>query len=136
MSDGSAGPAAVITPRLTLIFAVAVGAIVANLYYVQPLVAPIGAALSLSPSALGLMVTLAQIGYALGLLLLVPLGDLLENRRLCCTLLLLSAAALAATAGAQSASMLLAALLAVGLTSVVAQVCVQRLRLVPTPALL
>ena len=124
MSDGSAGPAAVITPRLTLIFAVAVGAIVANLYYVQPLVAPIGAALSLSPSALGLMVTLAQIGYALGLLLLVPLGDLLENRRLCCTLLLLSAAALAATAGAQSASMLLAALLAVGLTSVVAQVLV------------
>ncbi|WP_374680001.1 MFS transporter [Hydrocarboniphaga effusa] len=120
----AAAPAVQITPRLTLVFAIAVGAIVANLYYVQPLIEPIGSALQLSPSALGLMVTLAQIGYALGLLLLVPLGDLLENRRLCCSLLLVCAVALIATASAQNALMLLGALLAVGLTSVVAQVLV------------
>ena len=124
LAANQAVPAVQITSRLTLIFAIAVGAIVANLYYVQPLIEPIGAALQLSPSALGLMVTLAQIGYALGLLLLVPLGDLLENRRLCCTLLVLSAFALTATAAAQNAAMLLSALLAVGLCSVVAQVLV------------
>lgn len=128
-ADGGAAakpatPAGPITPGLTLVFAIAVGAIVANLYYVQPLIEPIGSALQLSPSALGLMVTLAQIGYALGLLLLVPLGDLLENRRLCCSLLVLSAFALTATAAAQNAATLLGALLAVGLSSVVAQVLV------------
>lgn len=124
LAANQATPAVQITPKLTLIFAIAVGAIVANLYYVQPLIEPIGTALQLSPSALGLMVTLAQIGYALGLLLLVPLGDLLENRRLCCSLLLVCAIALTATASAHNAATLLSALLAVGLTSVVAQVLV------------
>src|SRR5580704_8503455 len=64
------------------LLAVACGLIVANLYYAQPLVGPISAALGLSPEAAGLVVTMAQVGYVAGLLLIVPLGDLVENRKL------------------------------------------------------
>ena len=77
---------------LTLLLASACGLIVANIYYAQPLAGPISNTLGMSPSAAGLIVTLTQIGYGLGLLLIVPLGDLIENRKL--TLFLLGVAAL------------------------------------------
>jgi predicted MFS family arabinose efflux permease len=67
---------------LMLLIAAACGLIVANLYYVQPLVGPIRAAIGLPAGAAGLLVTLTQLGYCAGLLLVVPLGDLVENRRL------------------------------------------------------
>lgn len=67
---------------LVFLLAVAVGVIAANLYYAQPLVALISQALGLAPTAAGLVVTLTQIGYGLGVLLVVPLGDIVENRRL------------------------------------------------------
>ena len=67
---------------MTILLAAACGLIVANLYYAQPLIGPISVSLGLSPAAAGLIVTLTQIGYGLGLLLIVPLGDLFENRRL------------------------------------------------------
>jgi hypothetical protein len=69
-----------------------------SLYYAQTLVGPISAATGLSASAAGLVVTLTQIGHALGLLFIVPLGDLLENRRLVFVALLCTAAALALAA--------------------------------------
>lgn len=72
---------------MTLLLATACGLIVANLYYAQPLIGPIGHALGLSPQAAGLIVTLIQAGYGAGLLLIVPLGDIIENRRLICSLL-------------------------------------------------
>lgn len=75
-------PATDISPGLIRLLAVSAGLIVANLYYAQTLVGPISAATSLSTEAAGLIVTLTQVGYALGLLFIVPLGDLLENRRL------------------------------------------------------
>ena len=78
---------------LTLLLAIACGLTAANLYYAQPLAGPISAALGLSSKATGLIVTMTQIGYGLGLLLIVPLGDLIENRRL--TLILLAIAGLA-----------------------------------------
>lgn len=62
--------------------ATAIGVLAANLYYAQPLVAIIAPALGLSPAAAGLVVTLTQIGYGCGILLAVPLSDLLENKRL------------------------------------------------------
>jgi predicted MFS family arabinose efflux permease len=68
--------------RLMFLIAAACGLIVANLYYVQPLVGPIREAVGLPAGAAGLLVTLTQLGYCAGLLLVVPLGDLLENRRL------------------------------------------------------
>ncbi len=74
-----------IAPAMVLLLAVASGLIVANLYYAQTLVGPISASTGLSAKAAGLIVTLTQVGYTLGLLFVVPLGDLLENRRLIIT---------------------------------------------------
>ncbi|MBL3615665.1 MFS transporter, partial [Bacillus sp. RHFS18] len=78
-----------ISPGLTLLLATACGIIVANLYYAQPLAGFISAAIGLSPSSAGLIVTLTQIGYVAGLLFLVPLGDIIENKKLVVVSLLL-----------------------------------------------
>ncbi len=67
---------------LTFVFALAAGALVANLYYAQALVTVISPALGLHAGLAGLTVTLTQLGYAAGLALLVSLADLVENRRL------------------------------------------------------
>jgi predicted MFS family arabinose efflux permease len=72
---------------LIILLAVAVGVIAANLYYAQPLVAMISHALGLAPEAAGLVVTLTQVGYGLGVLLIVPLGDIAESRRLVMTMM-------------------------------------------------
>lgn len=113
-----------ISSRMTLLLAAAAGIIVANLYYAQPLVGPIGAALGMPPGATGLVVTLTQIGYCLGLLFIVPLGDLFENRRLIVSGLVATGAALALAANADTAWQFLLAALAIGLGAVVAQVLV------------
>ncbi len=109
---------------LVLLMAVACGAAVANLYYAQPLLSTIAHDFSVSDGTAGLLVTASQVGYAVGLVLLVPLGNLLERRRLITGILLVTALGLAATAAAPSFSLLAAALLIVGLTSVVAQILV------------
>ncbi|AXA93739.1 MFS transporter [Massilia sp. YMA4] len=113
-----------ISRGMVLLLAAAAGLIVANLYYAQTLVGPISAATGLSPAAAGLIVTLTQVGYTLGLLFVVPLGDLLENRRLIVTALAAAAAALLVAAFASSAAVFLAAALVIGLSSVAAQVLV------------
>ncbi len=110
--------------RLTLLLAVACGLAAANLYYVQPLAGPIAMALGLSPQAAGLSVTLTQLGYGLGLLLLVPLGDLIENRRLTLGLLGLAAMALLGAGLARQPLPFLAAALGIGLGTVAVQVLV------------
>jgi predicted MFS family arabinose efflux permease len=109
---------------LVLLMAVACGAAVANIYYAQPLLSTIAHDFSVSDGTAGLMVTASQVGYAAGLVLLVPLGDLLERRRLITRIMLVTALALAATAASPSFILLAAALLVVGLTSVVAQILV------------
>ena len=78
---------------LTLLLAAACGLIVANIYYVQPLAGPVSASLGLSPQAAGLVVTMTQVGYGAGLLLVVPLADVFENRALVLAAVGLSAAA-------------------------------------------
>jgi predicted MFS family arabinose efflux permease len=108
----------------TLLLAVACGIIVANLYYAQPLIGPISSDLNLAPEVAGVIVTLTQIGYVLGLLFLVPLGDRLENRKLVVGVLMLTAGALAVTAFARSTPVFLVASIGVGLGSVVAQILV------------
>ena len=113
-----------ISGGMTMLLAAAAGIIVANLYYAQPLVGPIGAALGMPASATGLVVTLTQIGYCLGLLFIVPLGDLVENRRLIVSGLVATGAALALAANASAAWQFLLAALAIGLGAVVAQVLV------------
>jgi len=64
-----------ISTWMTFLIAIACGLIVANLYYAQPLIGPISQALGLDPKASGFIVTLTQIGYGLGLLLIVPITD-------------------------------------------------------------
>ncbi|MFC3378628.1 MFS transporter [Rugamonas sp. CCM 8940] len=113
-----------ISPGMVLLLAAASGLIVANLYYAQTLVGPISAATGLSAQAAGLIVTLTQIGYTLGLLFIVPLGDLLENRRLIVGALIFTAFALLTAALSSSAWVFLAAALAIGLGSVAAQILV------------
>ncbi|MGZ9722925.1 MFS transporter [Rhizobium miluonense] len=117
-------PEETISPLLTFMFAAACGLVAANLYYGQPLAGPISQSLGFTPAATGLIVTLTQIGYGLGLLLIVPLGDLLENRRLILTLVALSAVALVGAAFASSPSLFLLASLCIGLASVAVQVLV------------
>ncbi|MGO4451629.1 MFS transporter [Phyllobacterium sp. TAF24] len=122
-SDNPSDPQA-ISPWLTLLLATACGLIAANLYYGQPLAGPISAELGMSPAAAGLIVTLTQIGYGLGLLLIVPLGDLFENRRLILTVVLAGAAALLAAGLVSHPLPFLTAALFIGLGSVAVQILV------------
>jgi predicted MFS family arabinose efflux permease len=109
---------------LVLLLAVACGVGVANLYYAQPILDTIARSFGTSPGTAGLVVTFGQIGYAAGLALLVPLGDLVSRRRLVPTMLLITTAGLLASAAAPAIGVLIAVALIVGVTSVVAQLLI------------
>lgn len=104
--------------------AVTGGAAVANLYYNQPLLAIIAQSFHVSEHAIGLIPMLTQIGYAVGILLFVPLGDLLERRKLIVTMLLVSAVALANAALSLNFALLGLASLAIGMTTISAQLLI------------
>ncbi|RAG82394.1 MFS transporter [Streptacidiphilus pinicola] len=106
---------------LTLLFAIAGGTAVANLYWAQPLLDFIAHDLHASTTAAGWLVTATQIGYAAGALLLVPLGDILDRRRLIPLLMLCAAAALAGCALAPTMGVLLVAVTLLGLATVSGQ---------------
>ncbi|WP_353506674.1 MFS transporter [Variovorax sp. J31P179] len=107
-----------------MLLAFACGLIAANIYYAQPLIGPISADLGLSEQAGGLIVTLTQIGYGVGLLLVVPLADLFENRRLAISILAIGATGLVISGFATSAALFLSAAVLVGLGSVTVQILV------------
>jgi predicted MFS family arabinose efflux permease len=88
------------------------------------LIGPIAQSLGLAPQAAGLIVTMSQIGYGAGLMFIVPLGDLIENRKLVLASVALSAIALAAAAFAPSAAVFLICAGAIGLGSVAVQILV------------
>lgn len=103
-------------PRgLVWLFAAASGLSVANVYYAQPLLDALARDFSISHAAVGGVVTATQVGCALALLLLVPLGDRVDRRRLMALQLLALVAALVAVSMARSAPALLSGMLAVGL---------------------
>ncbi|MCB4770350.1 MFS transporter [Ancylobacter sp. Lp-2] len=106
------------------LLALAAGAGAANLYYAQPLIALIGADIGLDESVASLVVTLGQIGYIAGLLLVVPLGDTVENRRLLGLVLVCACIGLVIAASAHAPLVFAGAALVYGLGSVVAQVAV------------
>ena len=110
--------------RLVLLLAVACGATVANLYYAQPLLDTIARELHVSSGTAGLLVTATQLGYVGGLLLIVPLGDLLQRRKLVSRLLLLDAFALAGASVAPSFGLLAIALACVGVSSCATQILI------------
>lgn len=107
-----------------LLMSVAAGLAVAGNYFAQPLLDVIARDLHLSTSVSALVVTVAQTGYGIGLLILVPLGDLLERRRLAVVLSVLTAVFLLVTATATNGALLLAGTALTGMTSVAAQVIV------------
>lgn len=109
---------------MTLLFAVACGLSVANVYFAQPLLDAMARDLGIAPATIGIVVTATQIGYAFGLMLIVPLGDLLDRRRLIMGQTVLSAIALVIVGAASNAAMLLAGMVLVGLLAVVVQVLV------------
>jgi predicted MFS family arabinose efflux permease len=107
--------------RLIWLLTVGTGASVANLYYNQPLLSSIARTFHATPRAAGAIATLTQAGYAVGLLLFVPLGDIVERRRLITLLLCLVAGALLIAGLGPTLSIVMAASFAVGVTTVVPQ---------------
>nr|WP_229692266.1 MFS transporter [Paenibacillus radicis (ex Gao et al. 2016)] len=117
-------PASTVSGFTAFLFAVASGLAVANIYYAQPLLDAISNEFGLAPSSMGIVITATQICYALGLLLLVPLGDKLDRRKLITGQMLLSVVALLSVGLAPSAAFLFAGIAAVGLLAVVTQTLV------------
>lgn len=109
---------------LALLLAAANCLILANMYYAQPIIGDIAASMGVSTAAAGSVVTVAQIGYCAGVLFLVPLGDVLENRRLITFQVLLAACALFVTAVSGSAAVFLCAMFFVGVFSCAVQTIV------------
>ena len=113
-----------LNPALVALMSIATGLSVACNYYVQPLLATIAHTFSLSFHQAGFIVTTAQLGYAAGLLLLVPLGDMLERRGLIVSMSLLAAGGMVIIALSSSLPLLLLGTVLTGLFSVVAQILV------------
>ncbi|MCK6929694.1 MFS transporter [Enterobacter roggenkampii] len=113
-----------LSPALILLMSVATGLAVASNYYAQPLLDTISRAFNLSASSAGFIVTAAQLGYAAGLLFLVPLGDMFERRMLIVSMTLLAAGGMLITASSQSLTMMIIGTALTGLFSVVAQILV------------
>ncbi len=111
-----------------LLMAIACGLCAGANYFNQPLLSSIGRSLHISEGATSVLVTCAQVSYALGLLFLVPLGDMLERRRLVLVLMLLAAAGLLLSGAASwlpgAFGVLIVGTLMTGLFSVAAQVLV------------
>ncbi|NWA00004.1 MFS transporter [Pseudomonas gingeri] len=113
-----------LSTALILLMATATGLAVASNYYAQPLLHTIAQQLGLNMATAGTIVITAQLSYGAGLLLLVPLGDLFEQRRLIVVMTLLSALGLLISAFAPGLPWLLLGTALTGLFSVVAQVLV------------
>lgn len=123
-SSATAGPVPQMARGLILLFAFSCGAIVANLYYAQPIIALIAPDLHMSGGMASLIVSLTQIGYAAGLFFLVPLGDLVENKKLMIVTALTSIASLALAATVRAPGLFLAVSLIVGFSSVAVQLLI------------
>ncbi|WP_261867927.1 MFS transporter [Budvicia aquatica] len=113
-----------LTPALITLMSIATGLAVASNYYAQPLLDTIASAFGLTVSQAGFIVTAAQLGYAAGLMFIVPLGDMFERRALIVLMTLLSAAGLLITALSSTILWVIIGTALTGLFSVVAQILV------------
>src|SRR5215813_2753764 len=110
--------------RIVWLLAFSTGCIVANIYYVQPLLADIAHDFGLSIAQIGVVAMLTQVGTGLGMLFFVPLGDKYERRGLISALLVAEAAACALAATARNRMWLSLACFLVGGTAATVQVVV------------
>jgi predicted MFS family arabinose efflux permease len=113
-----------LTPGLVWLMALTCGLVVCNIYYNQPLLEAIGSTFHLTPSTASLVATATQVGYTLGMLFVVPLGDMLERKRLMLLLLLGAAGCLALVYRAPNFAVLAGASVLLGITSAVPQLLV------------
>jgi predicted MFS family arabinose efflux permease len=109
---------------LVVLIAVATGAVVANLYYAQPILHEVAHDFHQGSGPASLIITCTQVGYAAGLLLVVPLGDLIPRRTLVTRIFAVVALALVACAVAPNLWAFGAASVAVGAASVGGQVMI------------
>ncbi len=109
---------------LLWLYAIATGAMIANLYYLQPILSLVAASFAVPVAASGLLVSCAQLGYTLGILLVVPLGDVLERRALLSRMFALNALALFMAAASPSFLLFSAAVLVCGITAAAAMLIV------------
>lgn len=114
-------PTAAMPGALVLLLATGAGLAAAALYYSQPMLGVLGSEFDATPGRIGLVPTLTQLGYAAGLLLLAPLGDRFDRRRIILGKSAVLCAALLLAALAPSLGVLLAASLAIGLSATLAQ---------------
>lgn len=129
MSVSSSGTAAAITKAsmtrgMVLLFAFCCGAIVANIYYAQPIISLIAPDIGMSNGSASFIVSLTQIGYALGLFFLIPLADLMENRRLMIATIVVTIFSLIAAGLARQPSVFLVVSALIGFSSVSVQMLI------------
>ncbi|WP_237100007.1 MFS transporter [Paenibacillus azoreducens] len=113
-----------LSPALLLLMSVSCGLAIANLYYNQPLLADMGRTFGVDDQHSGIISMLTQVGFAIGMFLFIPLGDIYEKRKLITVLLLAAFLALIFLATAQTLIWLYAASLAVGITTVTPQIII------------
>ncbi|SPX87940.1 MFS transporter [Mycobacteroides abscessus] len=113
-----------LTRPVIVLFSFSCGLAVATIYFSQPLLDTIGAQFSMPTAQVGIVLTLTQIGYAIGLLLIVPLGDIVDQRRLIVGQTVLLGVALLATAISPNAWTFLLSITTLGALAVVTQVMV------------
>lgn len=135
-NDVTAEPVSVslMSRKVALLFAITCGLAVANIYYAQPLLDAISSEFGITHSSVGIVITVTQICYALGLLLLVPLGDLLNRRWLITGQMLISVLALIVVGTAPTSMVLFIGIAAVGLLAVVTQTLVAFAATLSAPA--
>ena len=127
-------PAPSLSRSTVLLFAVAAGLSVANVYFAHPLLDALAREFHIGHASVGIVVTATQAGYALGLLFLVPLGDLLDRRRLIVGQLLFSVLALIVVALSPTVGVLVVGMVTVGLLAVVVQTLVAFAATLAAPA--
>ncbi|CAG9180175.1 MFS transporter [Cupriavidus pampae] len=123
-TSGHATASAGMSAPMVALFALCAGVLVANLYYAQPIIEAIAPAVGLSVPSASFIVSLTQIGYAIGLFFLVPLADLLENRRLLMISGIATAASLVGAAMSAHPGPFLLVSLLLGLSSVSVQILI------------
>lgn len=113
-----------ISRRTVLLMAIATGVIVANLNFIQPIEGLIANEFQLSKAAVGVLAMLTQLGYAGGLLLIVPLGDIFDRYHLIQFMMILSIASLLVAFVAPNAVIFAVATTLIGITSVAPQIII------------
>ena len=114
----------ILTNLLIMVMAISCGLTVANLYYIQPLLADIAKTFNVSEISVGSAAMLTQVGYAVGMILILPLGDIKERRGLITLMLLFSVISLTSMFFSQNISMLMISSFAVGFTSIIPQLII------------